>query len=337
MATLGTTYLNLIDQMKSGGDGMWEIVEALHILTPFMQDANVMTANKGTKHVTGVRTGLPSVTWGALYQGIPQSKGNYTQVEDTTGFVEGLSTVDERLLKLYGEKAAAMRRSEGIGFLEAIAQEVSQSIWYSDVNVNGKKFHGLGPRYNTLANPCVVPGGGSGSDNTSIWMVTHGDGHTSMITPEGVTAGVTQEDMGRQRVLDGDGNPYYVREEKFEQHVGVTVKDWRSTGRVANIDVSEALAGNVDVYALIRSLFYSLNGRRHYKFNGEGKPADGRTVLYMNRQMLEVLDMLGTNGGASDSFVRLRPMELMGQEVMSWRGIPIREDDSILSTEAAIS
>lgn len=337
MATLGTTYLNLINQMKSGKDDMWEIVEALHILTPFMQDANVMSANKGTKHVVGVRTGLPSVTWGALYQGIPQSKGNYTQVEDTTGFVEGLSAVDERLLKLYGEKANAMRRSEGIGFLEAISQEVSSSIWYSDVNVNGKKFHGLGARYNTLANPCVVDGGGVGSDCASIWMVTHGDGHTSMITPEGVGAGVTQEDMGRQRVTDANGDPYYVREEKFEQHVGITVKDWRSTGRVANIDVSDALAGTVDVYGLIRSLYYALNGRRHYKFDSEGKPADGRTVIYMNRTMLEVLDMLATNNGASDSFVRLRPMELQGQEVMSWRGVPIREDDSLLTSEAAIS
>lgn len=337
MATLGTTYLNLIDQMKSGDDSMWEIVEALHNLTPFMQDANVMTANKGTKHVTGVRTGLPSVTWGALYQGIPQSKGSYTQVEDTTGFVEGLSSVDERLVKLYGDKANAMRRSEGVGFLEAIAQEVSSSVWYSDVNVNGKKFHGLGARYNTLDNPNVIDGGGIGSDNTSIWMVTHGDMHTSLITPEGVTAGVTQEDMGRQRVLDGDGNPYYVLEEKFEQHVGLTVRDWRATGRVANIDVSDALAGTVDVYGLLRSLYYSLNGRRQYKYDKDGQPQQGRTVLYMNKAMLEVLDMLGTNNGASDSFIRLRPMELQGQEVMSYRGMPIREDDSILVTEAAIA
>lgn len=337
MATLGTTYLNLIDQMKSGDDSMWEIVEALHNLTPFMQDANVMTANKGTKHVTGVRTGLPSVTWGALYQGIPQSKGSYTQVEDTTGFVEGLSSVDERLLALYGEKAKAMRRSEAVGFLEAIAQEVSSSIWYSDVRVNGKKFHGLGARYNTLANPNVIDGGGVGSDNASIWMVTHGDMHTSIITPEGISAGVKQEDMGRQRVLDDNGNPYYVKEEKFEQHVGLTVRDWRATGRIANIDVSEALAGNVDLYGLLRSLYYQLNGRRTYKYDSDGKPQQGRTVLYMNKEMLEVLDMLGTNNGASDSFVRLRPMELQGQEVMSYRSMPIREDDSLLSTEAAIS
>jgi hypothetical protein len=337
MATLGTTYLNLIDQMKKGNNGLYEIVEALHQLSPFMQDANVMTCNSGTKHKHAIRTGLPTVTWGALYQGIPQSKSQLVEVEDTTGFVEGLSSVDKRLLKLYGEKAKLMRMSEGRSFLEAIAQEVESSIWYSDVRVNGKKFHGMSARYNTLSNPCVVGGGGVGSDNTSIWMVTHGDGQTSVITPEGIEAGITQEDCGEQRVLDASSNPYYVMEEKFEQHIGITVKDWRYSGRIANIDVSNALAGTVDVYGLLTSLFYKLQGRRHYKFNSDGTPAQGRTVIYMNRTMLEVLDRLATNKGSADSFIRLRPMELQGQEVMSWRGVPIRETDALLNTEAAIA
>jgi len=341
MATLGTTYLNLIDQMKKGENGLYEIVEALHQLSPFMRDANVITCNSGTKHKHAIRTGLPAVSWGALYQGIPQSKSQMTEVEDTTGFVEGLSSVDERLLKLYGEKARLMRASEGRAFLESIAQEVESSIWYSDVRVNGKKFHGLAPRYNTLANPCVVGGGGVGSDNTSIWMVTHGDGMTSIITPEGVPAGVTQEDMGRQRVLDANNNPYYVREEKFEQHVGIAVKDWRYTGRIANIDVSDAQAGSVDLYRLLTALFYKLQGRRHYKFDSAGMPMQGRTVIYMNRTMLEVLDNLATNrpsgGAALNSVLRLSRMEIQGEEVLTWRGVPIRETDALLNTEAAIS
>jgi hypothetical protein len=336
MATLGTTYLNLIDQMKKGENGLYEIVEALHQLSPFMRDANVISCNMGTKHKHAIRSGLPSVSWGALYQGIPQSKSQITEVEDTTGFVEGLSSVDERLLKLYGDKANMMRMSEARSFLEAMAQEVESSIWYSDVRVNGKKFHGLSPRYNTLANPCVVNGGGSGSNNASIWMVTHGDGQTSVLTPQNVTAGITQEDMGRQRILDANGNPFYVKEEKFEQHVGIAVKDWRYTGRIANINVTNALAGTVNLYGLLRNLFYKLQGRRHYKFDSAGMPQQGRTVLYMNRTMLEVLDALATNSGNADNFVRLRPMELQGEEVMSWRGIPIRETDALLNNEAAL-
>jgi hypothetical protein len=337
MPTLGTTYLNLIDQMKKGENGLYEIVEALHNLSPFMRDANVMSCNMGTKHKHAIRTGLPQVSWGALYQGTPQSKSQLTEVEDTTGFVEGLSAVDERILRLYGDKSTLMRQSEARSFLEAMAQEVESSIWYSDVRVNGKKFHGLAPRYNSLQNPCVVAGGGVGSDNTSIWMVTHGDSQTSVIVPQNIPAGVTQMDMGQQRVLDANGDPYYVKEEKFEQHVGITVKDWRYTGRIANIDVSNSLAGTVDVYGLLTGLFYKLQGRRHYKFNSDGTPDQGRTVIYMNRTMLEVLDRLATNSNAADNFIRLRPMEIQGEEVLSWRGIPIRETDAILNTEALVA
>jgi len=66
-------------------------------------------------------------------------------------------------------------------------------------------------------------------------------------------------------------------------------------------------------------------------------PAVGRTVIYMNRDMLEALDALATNKGGSDNFVRLTPMELEGKEVMSYRGIPIRETDALINAESVVS
>ena len=338
MAVLGTSYWNLIDVMKAGGDNIGDVVEALVQLTPFMQDANVITCNDGTKHRSSIRTGLPSVSWGALYQGIQQSKGNYTQVEDTTGFVEGLSSVDERLLNLKPAEAQKLRMMEGQGFLEAMAQTVDRAIWYSNVNINGKQFHGLAPRYNSLTNPNVVSGGGTGADNASIWIVTHGDMQTSIITPENITAGVKREDMGRQRVLDANGNPYYVKEEMFSQHVGVTVKDWRFNGRLCNIDVSDVIAGTVALNPLLRKVYYRLHGRRSYKMEREGQVSPGRTAIYMNKTLMEALDAEGSNARPGfDNFVRLKPMELQGEEIQSWRGMPIRETDALLNTESLVS
>lgn len=338
MAVLGTTYWNLIDTLKAGETGMGDVVEALTQLTPFMKDANVLTCNKGTRHASTIRTGLPQVSWGALYQGIAQSKGGYTTVEDTTGFVEGLSSVDERLLDLKPEHAQQLRLMEAQGFLESIAQTVDSAIWYSNVNINGKQFHGLAPRYNSLSNNNVINGGGSGSDNASVWFVTHGDMQTSVITPENIPAGVQREDMGRQRVLDGNGNPYFVKEEKFTQHVGITVKDWRFNARVCNIDVSDLIAGSVALNPLLRKAYYRLQGRRAYQMERQGQVSPGRTVIYMNKTLLEALDAEGTNGrSGTDNFIRLRPMEIQGQEVQSWRGIPIRETDALLNTETVVS
>ncbi|EJU14933.1 hypothetical protein LH128_01117 [Sphingomonas sp. LH128] len=338
MAILGTTYWNLIDVLKAGGDGIGDVVEGLTQLTPFMKDANVITCNKGTKHASSIRTGLPSVSWGALYQGIKQSKGNYTQVEDSTGFIEGLSGVDTRLLKLKPEQAAKLRLVEGQGFMETMSQTTESAVFYSNVFINGKQFHGLAPRYNSLSNPNVIPGGGAGSDNTSIWFVTHGDGQTSILTPENIAAGVQREDKGEQRVLDANGDPYFVKEEMFTQHIGLTVKDWRYNARIPNIDVSDVIAGTVSLNSLMRKAYYRLQGRRSYKMEKEGEMSPGRTVIYMNKTMIEALDAESTNARPGvDNFVRLKPIELFGEEVQSWRGMPIRETDALINAETLVA
>jgi hypothetical protein len=347
MATIGNSYLSLIDAFRAGGDNeSAEIAEVLNRLSPVYRNAFTVEANSGTLHKHSIRTGLPSVTWGRLYQGIPQSKSTRAQVTDSTGFVEGLSTVDERLLDI-SQNAAALRLSEGETFLESITQEVETGIFYHDVVTTPEKFKGLAARYNattgataTNAAAQVIKAGGSGSDNTSIWFVTWSEKATHLIHPQGTKAGIQRQDMGRQRVLDGSGNPYYVKEELFRLHVGLAVRDWRYNARIANIDVSDVQAGSVDLYKYMRAAFYKLQGvyatamRDGSGRLNENASVEGRTVIYMNRTMLEALDATGTN--ASNGALLLKPMELEGRVVQSYRGIPIEVTDALLNTESVV-
>lgn len=339
MATIGNTFLSLIDMYKGAGGScaqIGEVIEVLRQLNPLMEDAVTAEANMGTYHRHTIRTGLPSVAWGMLYQGIPQSKSSTQQVDDTTGFVEGLSTVDTRLLDI-SPNPAAVRLSEGRAYLEAMAQEVQRGFFYHDITTTPERFKGLAARYGKLggggAGNQIINAGGTGSDNTSIWFVTHGDSYTTLIHPKGTQAGVTREDKGEQRVTDTSG-VYYVKEELFRQHIGVAVRDWRFNARIANIDVSDAQAGNVDLYKFMRKASYKLQNRRVAKMNGD-VAAQGRTVIYMNRDMLEALDALGTN--SSNGALMLKPMELEGKEVLSYRGMPIRETDALINAEALVS
>ncbi len=337
MAIIGNTYLGLIDVMKREGNELGDIVEALHTLNPVMKDANVLECNMGTKHRASIRTGLPSVSWGALYEGIKQSKSTTTEVDDVTGFVEGLSTVDSRLLKIAGKNAAKVRMSESNPFLEAMSQEFEKTFWYSNIGSSPRKFHGFFARYNALTNPNVINGGGVGSDNTSIAMITWGDQATSIITPEGMGAGIDREDKGEHRVLDPNGDPYYAKDELFTQHGGCHVKDWRYSGRVANIDVSDVIAGTRTINPLLRKLYYKLQGRRTYGMQNQGGIIGAtNTVIYMNRTLLEALDAESTNGASTDNFVRLKTREIQGEEITTWRGIPIRDTDNILNTETRV-
>lgn len=332
MATIGNSYVDLIDIYKQqDGNGQFvEVIEMLKEMNPILDDAIAVECNKGTTHLHTVRTGLPSVAWGKLYQGIPQSKSGKAQVEDTTGFVEGLSTIDERLLNL-AKNEGAVRLSEAMSYIEAMNQEVASKIFYGNSASDPEQFMGLAPRFNSLSAPNgnqIINAGGSGADNTSIWFVTWGENQCQLLYPSGTQAGVQREDMGRQRLTDGSGNPYYGKEEKFTWHVGLAVKDWRYVARIANIDVSNMAGGSVALYDYMRKAYWQLQNRR---------VAGGQTAIYCNRDVMEALDALNTNAGASDNFTRLKPMEIQGQEVLTYRGIPIRETDAILNTEAVVS
>lgn len=329
MAIIGNKFVDLIDMYKQQNpDGTTaDVIEMLNLMNPILEDAIAVECNKSTTHMHTVRTGLPNVAWGRLYQGIPQSKNTYAQVEDTTGFVEGMSTVDERLLAL--GNAGAIRLNEAMGFLEAMSQEVASRLFYGNSATDPEQFMGLTPRYNDLSAPNgnnIINGGGS-SDLTSIWFVTWSDRTTHLLYPKGTQAGVKRQDMGRQRVTDAGGNAFYAMEEMFSWHVGLAVKDWRYNARIANIDVTDLQDGSLDIYDLMRKAYYRLQNRRQQM---------GSFAIYCNRDVLEALDAQATNKGTDDNFVRLRTVEVEGREIKTYRGIPIRECDSIINDEEQV-
>lgn len=333
MATLSSTYLNLIDTFRQSDPSIGAVAEVLKQQNPILDDAVAMPCNMGAVHRHAIRTGLPTPAWGRLYQGIPQSKSTVQQVDDTTGFLEARSGIDTRLTKL-SSNVPALRLSEASAHIEAMNQEMARGLFYHDTATTPEKFKGLGARYGVKggagAGNQIVDAGGSGSDNTSIWFVTWGDHATHLLYPSGTKAGIEREDKGEQRVTDANGDAYYVLEETFRWHIGLSVKDWRYNARVANLDVSDLLAGTVDVHKHMRAAYYKLQSRRMDSINS-------RIAIYMNRTVLEVLDGLSVgNGTAANAALQLRPQELEGKEVLTWRGIPIRETDAILNTEARV-
>ena len=340
MAALLQTMLQLSDVYKrTDKQGVADIIEMMNTTSQdIFSDFVMAECNDGTKHTHTIRTGLPTTSWGALYEGIAQSKSQTQQVDDTTGFVEALATVDKRVLDLAGENRLAVRASESQPFIESMAQELVQALFYHDPATNVRYPKGLGARFGALATAGagnqIVDAGGTGSDNTSVWMVGWGNHGVCGLYPKGTQAGIKQEDKGEQRVQDANNNPYYVEEEMFSAHMGFAVKDWRNVSRVANVDVSDLKAGSVDIYGFLRQAYYKLNVRRVQKVMDQKAPE--RTVIYMNRDVLEALDAISTNSAAGDNFIRLRPMEIEGKEVMSYRGIPIRETDALLNTEARV-
>ncbi len=341
MAIIGSTYPNLIDIHKASAEG--QVIEILRQNNQILEDAIATPCNMDAVHRHTIRSGYPSVAWGRLYRGVTPSKATMQQVDDTTGFLEARSEIDTRLLALAPDPAKA-RLIDSTPFLEAMNIEMATGMFYHDVSTTPERFRGLAARfsaYNTnqpdptrpnIANQ-VIHGGGSGSDNTSIWFVTWADHSCSLLYPKGMAGGVRVMDKGEEPVRDAAGATYYAKVTQFEWHLGMFVKDYRYNARIANIDVSDMMAGSVDLWALLRRAYYRL-----YMTYGIGAMG-GKTAIYMNRQVMEILDQQSTDRGlvaSRENHTALKPMNVEGQVVQTYRGIPIRLTDAILNTEALV-
>ena len=164
-------------------------------------------------------------------------------------------------------------------------------------------------------------------------MIVWGERTCHGIYPKGSKAGLDREDKGKQVKEVSDGSLYDVHREKFTWDCGVSVRDWRYIVRIANIDVSDMLAGSVDMFALLRSGYWKLKQRQ---------VAGGRAAIYCNSDVLEALDAqttptASTSTTTSSGNVRLKVTEVEGKEVISYRGMPLRECDAILNTEDAVA
>jgi hypothetical protein len=327
MATIGTTALTLIDWAKriDPNGNTASLVELLNTTNPILMDALSVEGNLPTGHRTTVRTGLPSVAWRLLNYGITPSKSTSVQVDDSTGMLEGYSQVDKALADLNGN-TDAFRLTEDRAFIEGMSQEMATTLWYGNTATDPKKFLGLSPRYASLsANNAdnIIDGGGSGSDNCSIWLITWSDNATHLIFPKGSKAGLQSRDLGEDTLLDAAGGLYQGYRSHYKWDVGLTTRDWRYNVRICNIDVSDLAGGSpANIIKLMVRALHLL-------------PADGMgsPVFYVNRTVMTWLDiqmMTSTN-------VNLRLSEAAGQNVMTFRGIPIRRSDALLNTESRVT
>lgn len=328
MSIIGNTYLTLADRMKrENADGsIADIIEILAEQNEILMDANAIECNNGTSHRTTIRTGLPSGTWRKLYGGVTPTKSTTAQVDDATGMLEAYSEVDKALADLNGN-TAEFRLSEAVAFLEGMNQDMADTLFYGDTDVNPERFMGLAARYATIStDPTnigynIIDGAGASSDNTSIWFVTWGDTQTSLIYPKGSMAGLQRDDKGQQTITASGGGYYEGYREHFKWDIGLSVRDWRGTCRIANIDVSDMAAGSVALDDLMIDAYYRV--RKHM----------GKKAIYCNENVMVALHKLAKD----KANVNLSLSEFEGKPVVSFLGIPIRECDAILNTEAEVT
>lgn len=328
MSATRPTYLDLANRLDEK-DKIAKIIELLHDTNEILDDMVPVEGNLLTGHRTTVRTGLPSVTWRLLNYGVQPSKSQTLPITDVTGMLEAYAEVDKALADLNGN-TSDFRLSEDIAFLEAMNQEMASTLFYGNVAVDPEKFTGLAPRYASKSTDLdksgynIIDAGGTGSDNTSIWLIVWGNSTVHGIFPKGSKMGFTHENLGQVTLTDAAGGRYEGYRTHYKWDIGLTVRDWRYVIRIANIDWSATIT-DTSAPDLVEFMIDAAEQIPNL--------ARGNAAFYMRREIRTAL----RKQIRSDSNVNLTVDTVEGKRVMSFDEIPVRRVDALLKTEARIT
>lgn len=333
MATLSAKVLTLSDYAKRlDPSGMIaDIVELLAQVNEILEDAVWIQSNMETGHQYTQRTGLPDVYYRQINQTIPPSKSKTAQITEQCAMLEANSQVDDALLELATDKNG-LRLSEAKPFLEALSQKFAGKLIYGNGGTSPEEFSGLSIRYSSLSAgnaTNILDAGGTGSDNTSVWLVGWGEEKIACMFPKNTQSGIRHLDLGRQLIPGGTGignETLLAWVSNWRWFHGLIVQDWRYAVRVCNIDASNLVAdtGAAPLAKFITKATYRLPSL-----------LGCRPVLYMNRTVFEMFDLQRQASVSTGGQLTYKDVD--GRSIPMWRGsIPIHIVDQILNTEARV-
>jgi hypothetical protein len=336
MPTLATSALTLTDAAKrTDPDGSTSLIaELLSQTNEALQDVLWVPGNLPTGHQASIRTGLPTVYWRQINQGVPASKSRTAQVTETCGRIEAWSEVDEALVELYPDSERnAFRMTEAQAFIEAMSQEAMSTLLYGNQLDNPEEITGLTTRYSSLSaengENIISAGSVTGSDEVSIWLVGWGDNTVFGVYPKNTRAGLEVNDLGKVTVETTAGiagSRMRAYQMQFVWRCGLMVKDWRYAVRIANID-SSALVGD-GAGSTVKLLEYMTRAVHKIPNINACRP-----VFYAPRTVRAMLDVQAMN----KANVQLQVGQEEGRMKTTFHGIPIRTCDALITGEGQAS
>lgn len=341
MAALKANNPTIVDLAKASDPNgkIAAVVEMLNETNEVLDDMTFIEGNLPTGHRTTMRSGIPAPTWRKLNSGVQPNKATTVQVTDNTGMLEAYAEVDKALADLNGN-APAFRMLEDRAHIEGLNQEFVDTLFYGNEGTEPEAFTGLAPRFNSLSAESgdnIIVGGGTGTDNASIWMVVWGPNTIHGIIPKGSKAGLQVTDKGLVTIEDASDGSNTGRMEAYRTHyrwdLGLSVRDWRYVVRIPNIDKSA-----------LTSVFTSGT------FSGSANLPDlmfqamrtvpslnlGRPVFYMSRDIATMLARQKASMGLS-SFAVAPTVAGDMKWAEDFNGIPIHRCDALASDEALVS
>lgn len=348
MANILPSLLDLA--RRSDPDGAIAVIaETLSQCNQIITDMLWHEANLPLAHKVTLRTALPQGTWRGLNQGVASTKSTTAQVQFTVGELVDYSYVDKDLADLNGN-TEKWRLSEDMAHIEGLSQQMSTAIFYSNTTTNINAPMGFAPLFNTVSTANaqnaknVIDAGGTASANASIWLVGWGDRTCYGIHPKGMQTGLYYKNLGDVvPQYDASNNRFEAYTSLFKWWMGLCVEDWRYVVRIGNVDTT-ANAGGLfsSTYPDLNALMIRASKRLpayNLRFNNltetdapDDVHAGIQPAFYMNRTVAEAMEIQAIR----NKNVLISMTEYAGQTTPTWRGVPVRNVDALLNTEARL-
>lgn len=329
MTTLAATHPTLLDIAKrlDPDNSVAQVIEALEQTNDILKDAVWIEGNLPTGHRTTIRTGLPEPTFRKLYGYVQPTKSTTAQVTDSVSMMEAYAEIDVDELSLNGNSAAWLQ-SENMAFVQGMNNAFATNLIYGNEQLTPEKFTGFDVRFNSqsaangenILTSDVTP---DGSDNTSIWLIGWGPRTVHCIYPKGSPAGL-QVDVIGERIVDSTDGRMKMHTTRYQWKCGLAVRDWRYVVRI-NFDLEDVVESGATGPVLANLMAKGI--RRLPSLTGI------RPAFYLNRDAWDALD-LQANSKATLAYKTTYDAQGIAQD--TFRGIPLRRCDAILSTESGI-
>lgn len=316
--------LSPIEVSRRQCDGeVQKIIELATLQNEILQDIPVEEANAGTQNNTVVRESRPGGTKRSYNQGVASSSSQTAPIEDYVAEIKAHCDVDCSLADQSPNKQALLD-TESVAHIEGMSDTLAEMILYGNRSTDPADINGLHIRYSKLvANSVVQPAtpNASAGHSCSVWLIKTGLDKVSYLYPRGGSAnlGVKRDYKGRVDVRQTDGDIEVYRT-WFTLQAGIAIKNPNAVKRICNIKTDGTESGEEILNAIIRVRPYLAKG-------------SGRVVIWAPPNVKAALDVYAM----SKSNACYTVDGPFGEPVTMFQGIPVRQIDSGLITEAILT
>lgn len=323
------TLLDMSQVVGPKGSLFRDVVDVLRTSSHFTEDGIWVESNAFGKHITPQWSTETSGESRWANRGVPISKGSVGVIEDSIGFFEDASVIDNFVMRRVPEgKKQQFRQMYDVAHTRGMIKQQRTNSAYGNPATDDNQPNGLITRRASIGDYCYDAGHAIVSKRTSLlimaWDTMNG---VSNIYPEGSMVGLEQEDYGKQIIVDPDNTdvqrllPLWITWFTFDY--GIKVADDAALFRIANINPDSVTAADYTaVYNLLNEAM------RNSNFDPQ------QLMIYGNTDGLRFIDNMATYVPN----LRFGRVEMEGRTfAQSFNGTPLRLLDELSSSETDVS